>query len=72
MLLVSGGNGNLARSVIANLLRMTDPGNILVTTRDPDRIMRGNSPRGALPSATAISMRPRRSARLSQEPRARC
>ena len=35
MLLVSGGNGNLARSVIANLLRMTDPGNILVTTRDP-------------------------------------
>ncbi|MGX7895077.1 NmrA family NAD(P)-binding protein [Tsuneonella sp. HG222] len=35
MLLVSGGNGNLARSVIANLLRVTDPGNILVTTRDP-------------------------------------
>jgi NAD(P)H dehydrogenase (quinone) len=35
MLLVSGANGNLARSVIANLLRMTDPGNILVTTRDP-------------------------------------
>ena len=35
MLLVSGGNGNLARSVIANLLRITDPGNILVTTRDP-------------------------------------
>ena len=35
MLLVSGGNGNLARSVIANLLRMTDPGNVLVTTRDP-------------------------------------
>ena len=26
MLLVSGANGNLARSVIANLLRMTDPG----------------------------------------------
>jgi NAD(P)H dehydrogenase (quinone) len=36
MLLVSGGNGNLARSVIANLLRMTDPGNMIVTTRDPD------------------------------------
>jgi NAD(P)H dehydrogenase (quinone) len=36
MLLVSGGNGNLARSVIANLLGMTDPGNILVTTRDPE------------------------------------
>lgn len=36
MLLVSGANGNLARSVIANLLRMTDPANILVTTRDPD------------------------------------
>jgi NAD(P)H dehydrogenase (quinone) len=36
MLLVSGANGNLARSVIANLLRMTDPGNILTTTRDPD------------------------------------
>jgi NAD(P)H dehydrogenase (quinone) len=35
MLLVSGANGNLAGSVIANLLRMTDPGNILVTTRDP-------------------------------------
>jgi NAD(P)H dehydrogenase (quinone) len=35
MLLVSGANGNLARSAIANLLRMTDPGNILVTTRDP-------------------------------------
>lgn len=35
MLLVTGGNGNLARSVIANLLRMTDPGNILVTTRNP-------------------------------------
>jgi NAD(P)H dehydrogenase (quinone) len=35
MLLVSGANGNLARSVISNLLRMTDPGNILVTTRDP-------------------------------------
>jgi NAD(P)H dehydrogenase (quinone) len=35
MLLVSGANGNLARSVIANLLRMTDPANILVTTRDP-------------------------------------
>jgi NAD(P)H dehydrogenase (quinone) len=35
MLLVSGANGNLARSVITNLLRMTDPGNILVTTRDP-------------------------------------
>src|SRR5690242_8995984 len=35
MLLVSGGNGNLARSVIANLLGMTDPGNIIVTTRDP-------------------------------------
>jgi NAD(P)H dehydrogenase (quinone) len=35
MLLVSGANGNLARSVIANLLRITDPGNILVTTRDP-------------------------------------
>jgi NAD(P)H dehydrogenase (quinone) len=35
MLLVSGANGNLARSVIANLLRMTDPGNIIVTTRDP-------------------------------------
>lgn len=35
MLLVSGANGNLARSVIANLLRMTDLGNILVTTRDP-------------------------------------
>lgn len=35
MLLVSGGNGNLAGSVIANLLRMTDPNNILVTTRDP-------------------------------------
>jgi NAD(P)H dehydrogenase (quinone) len=35
MLLVSGGNGNLARSVIANLLQMTDPGNVLVTTRDP-------------------------------------
>jgi NAD(P)H dehydrogenase (quinone) len=35
MLLVTGGNGNLARSVIANLLRMTDPGDILVTTRDP-------------------------------------
>lgn len=34
MLLVSGGNGNLARSVIANLLGMTDPTNILVTTRD--------------------------------------
>jgi NAD(P)H dehydrogenase (quinone) len=36
MLLVSGGNGNLARSVIANLLRITDPGNILVSTRTPD------------------------------------
>jgi NAD(P)H dehydrogenase (quinone) len=36
MLLVSGANGNLARSVIANLLRMTDPANILATTRDPD------------------------------------
>ena len=36
MLLVSGGNGNLARSVIANLVRMTDPGNILVTTREPN------------------------------------
>jgi len=35
MLLVSGANGNLARSVIANLLRLTDPANILVTTRDP-------------------------------------
>lgn len=35
MLLVSGANGNLARSVIANLIRLTDPGNILVTTRDP-------------------------------------
>jgi NAD(P)H dehydrogenase (quinone) len=35
MLLVSGGNGNLARAAIANLLRMTDAGNILVTTRDP-------------------------------------
>ena len=35
MLLVSGANGNLARSVIGNLLRMTDPGKILVTTRDP-------------------------------------
>lgn len=35
MLLVSGANGNLARSVIANLLQMTDPSNILVTTRDP-------------------------------------
>lgn len=35
MLLVSGANGNLARSVIANLLTMTDPGNVLVTTRDP-------------------------------------
>ena len=35
MLLVTGGNGNLARSVIANLLRMSDPGNILVTTRNP-------------------------------------
>jgi NAD(P)H dehydrogenase (quinone) len=35
MLLVTGANGNLARSVIANLLRMTDPGDILVTTRDP-------------------------------------
>ena len=36
MLLVSGGNGNLARSVIANLLRITEPGNILTTTRDPE------------------------------------
>ncbi len=36
MLLVSGANGNLARSVIANLLQMTDPANILTTTRDPD------------------------------------
>ena len=36
MLLVSGANGNLARSVIKNLLRLTDPGNILVTTRDPN------------------------------------
>jgi NAD(P)H dehydrogenase (quinone) len=35
MLLVSGANGNLARSVIANLLQLTDPANILVTTRDP-------------------------------------
>ncbi len=35
MLLVSGANGNLARSVIANLLSLTDPGNIVVTTRDP-------------------------------------
>jgi NAD(P)H dehydrogenase (quinone) len=35
MLLVSGANGNLAGSVISNLLQMTDPGNILVTTRDP-------------------------------------
>ncbi|MGZ3271063.1 MAG: SDR family oxidoreductase [Croceibacterium sp.] len=35
MLLVSGANGNLAQSVIANLLRITDPENILVTTRDP-------------------------------------
>jgi NAD(P)H dehydrogenase (quinone) len=35
MLLVSGANGNLARSVITNLLRMTDPANILTTTRDP-------------------------------------
>jgi len=35
MLLVTGANGNLARSVIGNLLRLTDPGNILVTTRDP-------------------------------------
>jgi len=35
MLLVSGANGNLARSVIANLLQMTGTGNILVTTRDP-------------------------------------
>jgi NAD(P)H dehydrogenase (quinone) len=35
MLLVSGANGNLARAVIANLLRLTDPDNILVTTRDP-------------------------------------
>jgi len=35
MLLISGANGNLARSVIANLLRLTDPDNILVTTRDP-------------------------------------
>ncbi len=35
MLLVSGANGNLARAVVANLLRMTDPANILVTTRDP-------------------------------------
>jgi NAD(P)H dehydrogenase (quinone) len=35
MLLVSGANGNLARSVIANLLRMTEADNILVTTRDP-------------------------------------
>ena len=36
MLLVSGANGNLARSVIANLLRMTDPANILTFTRNPD------------------------------------
>ncbi len=36
MLLVTGANGNLARSVIANLLRMTDPANILTTTRDPN------------------------------------
>jgi NAD(P)H dehydrogenase (quinone) len=36
MLLVSGANGNLAKSVIANLLRMADPADILVTTRDPD------------------------------------
>ena len=35
MLLVTGANGNLARSVIGNLLRLTDPGNIVVTTRDP-------------------------------------
>ena len=36
MLLVTGANGNLARAVIGNLLRMTDAGNILVTTRDPE------------------------------------
>jgi NAD(P)H dehydrogenase (quinone) len=36
MLLVSGANGNLAKSVIGNLLRLTDPSDILVTTRDPD------------------------------------
>ena len=36
MLLVSGANGNLARSVIANLLRVTDPANILTFTRNPD------------------------------------
>jgi NAD(P)H dehydrogenase (quinone) len=53
MLLVSGGNGNLARSVIANLLQMTDPSNILVTTRDPasshaqDLIARGVTVRHA-------------------------
>jgi len=35
MLLVTGGNGNLARSVIANLLQMTDARDILVITRDP-------------------------------------
>ena len=35
MLLVSGANGNLARSVITNLLSLTDPTNILTTTRDP-------------------------------------
>ena len=36
MLLVSGANGNLAKAVIANLLRIADPSDILVTTRDPD------------------------------------
>lgn len=36
MLLVSGANGNLAKSVIANLLRMADAADILVMTRDPD------------------------------------
>ena len=35
MLLVSGANGNLASSVIMSLLRITDPANILTTSRDP-------------------------------------
>jgi NAD(P)H dehydrogenase (quinone) len=35
MLLVTGANGNLAKAVIGNLLRIADPSDILVPTRDP-------------------------------------